>query len=292
MRRAMSVRTTHHIISRVRRVWRVWRDLCALCMACAVVSCAALLACGVRPALAGDPSPRTLVAVSDEWAPRIMAGPDGSAEGICSMVLRQVAEDLGLDVAFGFMPKPRRQAAFRRGEINVVPCASPMWEGVLADVAVYSEPFMMATEMVVVPAGTKGVFRSVRDFAGMRVGTIGGYVYHDGFDEAFEAGMLRREDAYAVTQNLQKLRVGRIDAMIVDDYEAAYWMHKAGWSESDFRVAYVFADPAPITVMLHASLRDFLPQVNASLARMRANGTLRALFAEYGPQKLAAHLTR
>jgi len=25
---------------------------------------------------------------------------------------------------------------------------------------------------------------------------------------------------------------------------------------------------------------------------MRTNGTLRALFAEYGPQKLAAHLTR
>ena len=285
MRRGMSVRTTRHTP----------RTRCALCVlyaACAVASCAALLALSVRPVLAGGPSPRTLVAVSDEWAPRIMSGPDGSPEGICPMVLRQVAQDLGLELEFGFMPKPRRQMAFRRGEINVVPCVSPVWEGVLADVAVHSEPFMMSTEMVVVPAGTKGVFHSVRDFAGMRLGTIGGYVYHDGFDEAFEKGMLRREDAYTVPQNLQKLRAGRIDAMIVDDYEAAYWMHKAGWSETDFRVAYVFAAPAPITVMLHASLRDFLPQVNASLARMRANGALRALFAEYGPQKLAAHLTR
>lgn len=287
MRKGMSVRTIrHHLFQRAPLALR------ALCALCAVAACVALLAYAVRPALAGGPLPQTLVAVSDEWAPRIMAGPDGFAEGICPMVLRQVADDLGLEVEFGFMPKPRRQMAFRRGEINVVPCASPVWEGVLADVAVYSEPFMMATEMVLVPAGTKGVFRSVRDFAGLRVGTIGGYVYHDGFDEAFETGMLRREDAYTVTQNLQKLRAGRIDAMIVDDYESAYWMHKSGWSESDFRVAYVFADPAPITVMLHASLREFLPGVNASLARMRANGTLRALFAEYGPQKLAAHLTR
>lgn len=291
MRRGMSVRTIHHAPP-APRPSRVRCSLRVLHAACAVAACTALLAFSVRPVLAGGPSPQTLVAVSDEWAPRIMSGPDGSADGICPMVLRQVAEDLGLDVDFGFMPKPRRQAAFRRGEINVVPCASPVWEGVLSDVAVYSEPFMMSTEMVLVSAGTTGVFRSVRDFAGRRFGTIGGYVYHDGFDEAFESGMLRREDAYTVTQNLQKLRAGRIDAMIVDDYEAAYWMHRAGWSETDFRVAYVFADPAPITLMLHASLRDFLPRVNASLARMRANGTLRALFAEYGPQKLAAHLTR
>lgn len=288
MRRAMNVRAPRHT-SRHRRARH---NLYGTCVACAVAACAALLAFSVRPALAGDPSSRTLVAVSDEWAPRIMPGPDGSADGICPMVLRQMAEDLGLEVEFGFMPKPRRQMAFRRGEINVVPCVSPVWEGVLSDVAVHSEPFMMATEMVLMPAGTKGAFRSVRDFAGMRMGTIGGYVYHDGFDEAFEKGMLRREDAYTVTQNLQKLRAGRIDAMIVDDYEAAYWMHKAGLSESDFRVAYVFADPAPITVMLHASLREYLPRINASLARMRANGILRALFAEYGPQKLATHLSR
>lgn len=288
MRRGMSVRTTH----RIPHYRRAQHDLYVLCAACAAVACAVLLAYSVRPALADGPSPQTLVAVSDEWAPRIMPGPDGSADGICPMVLRQVAEDMGLEVEFGFMPKPRRQMAFRRGEINVVPCVSPMWEGVLSDVAVHSEPFMMATEMVLVPAGTKGVFRTVRDFAGMRMGTIGGYVYHDGFDEAFETGMLRREDAYTVHQNLQKMRAGRIDAMIVDDYEAAYWMHKAGWAETDFRVAYVFADPAPITVMLHASLREFLPRINASLARMRTNGTLRALFAEYGPQKLAAHLAR
>lgn len=279
MRRGMSVRTTDLIRPVMRAV-------------CAMAACAAVLALAVRPALAGGPSPQTLVAVSDEWAPRIMAGPDGSAEGICPMVLRQVAEDLGLGVEFGFMPKPRRQMAFRRGEINVVPCVSPMWEELLSDVAVHSEPFMMSTEVVLMSAGAKGVFRSVRDFAGLRVGTIGGYVYHDGFDEAFETGLLRREDAYTLPQNLQKLRAGRIDAMIVDDYEAAYWMHEAGWSEGDVRVAYVFTDPAPITVMLHASLREFLPKVNASLARMRSNGTLRALFAEYGPRKLAAHLTR
>lgn len=285
MRRGMRVRTNH--LTR--------RAPCALFALCAVLAC---MAAAVRPmhaegpAHAGGKAARRLVAVSDEWAPRIMAGPDGAAEGICPMVLRQVAEDLGADVDFGFMPKARRQMAFRRGEINVVPCASPVWEGVLSDVAVYSEPFMMATEMVLVSAGTTGVFRSVRDFDGQRMGTIGGYVYHDGFDAAFERGTLRREDAYTVTQNLQKLLAGRIDAMIVDDYEASYWIHKGGWSEGDFRVAYVFADPAPISVMLHASLRDQLPRVNASLARMRSNGTLRALFAEYGPQKLAAHLTR
>lgn len=285
MRRGMSVRTTHQIL-------RAGSIACVVYAACAVAACAVLLALSVRPTLAGGPSPQMLVAVSDEWAPRIMSGPDGSADGICPMVMRQVAEDLGLEVEFSFMPKPRRQMAFRRGEINVVPCVSPVWEGVLSDVAVYSQPFMVATEMVLMPAGTKGVFRSVRDFVGLRMGTIGGYVYHDGFDSAFERGVLRREDAYTVTQNLQKLRAGRIDAMIVDDYEAAYWIHKAGLSETDFRVAYVFADPAPISVMLHASLREFLPKVNASLARMRTNGVLRALFAEYGPQKLAAHGTR
>lgn len=282
MRRGMSVRTTHQIP----------RGRCIACVvyaACAVAACAVLLAFFVRPALAGGPLPQVLVAVSDEWAPRIMSGPDGSADGICPMVMRQVAEDLGLEVEFGFMPKPRRQMAFRKGEINVVPCVSPVWEGVLADVAVYSQPFMVATEMVLMPAGTKGVFRSAHDFAGKRIGTIGGYVYHDGFDNAFERGVLRREDAYTVTQNLHKLRAGRIDAMIVDDYEAAYWIHKAGLAEADFRVAYVFADPAPISVMLHASLREFLPKVNASLARMRSNGVLRALFAEYGPQKLATY---
>ena len=107
----------------------------------------------------------------------------------------------------------------------------------LSDVAVYSEPFMMATEMVLVPVGTKGMFRSASDFAGWRMGTIGGYVYPDGFDAAFVQGMVRREDAYTVTQNLQKLLAGRIDAMIVDDYEAAYWIHKGGWSEGDFRDA-------------------------------------------------------
>ncbi len=285
MRRGMIVRTTHQMP-------RVGYEACVLRTVYAMAACAALLVFFVRPALAGGPAPQMLVAVSDEWAPRIMPGPDGSADGICTMVMRQVAEDLGLEVEFGFMPKPRRQMAFRRGEINVVPCVSPVWEGVLADVAVYSQPFMVATEMVLMPATRQGVFRTAHDFAGLRIGTIGGYVYHDGFDSAFERGLLRREDAYTVLQNLQKLRAGRIDAIIVDDYEAAYWMHKAGLSETDFRVAYVFADPAPISVMLHASLREFLPKVNASLARMRTNGVLRALFTAYGPQKLAAHRSR
>lgn len=104
--------------------------------------------------------------------------------------------------------------------------ATPHWSGVVAWVNprwmldddqqrfLWSRAFTFDTNLVVSHRDRPVDFRGSPSLNGLRVGGIVGRQYTD-LKEAFDSGGARREDAMSETNNLSKLKLGRIDVTFV-----------------------------------------------------------------------------
>ena len=113
--------------------------------------------------------------------------------------------------------------------------ADPAWKGVVAwanpawfnDTSMsrylWSAPFMTDTNLIVStrdhPLEYSG---DIQALAGLRVGTIFGHRYPD-LDPLFRARTLERNDVASELQNLQKLKLGRLDAVLIQGSSLPYY---------------------------------------------------------------------
>ncbi len=159
--------------------------------------------------------------------------------------------------------------------------ADPPWKGVVAwanpawfnDAGMrrylWSSPFMTDTNLVVStrdhPLDYSG---DIQALAGLRVGTIFGHRYPD-LDPLFRARTLERNDVASELQNLQKLKLGRLDAVLIQASSLPYyreqlpdldrWLYVARVPRNSFQ-RFLF------TSLRNAELMSFLNTALAQLA--------------------------
>jgi len=227
----------------------------------------------------GDAAAQTLRSAAAEWQPWQMVE-NGHLKGITPDILSELAKRTGLTIDIQWLPHKRVMAAFKKGTIDMEPTVNPAWRESSSEPSVYTQPFFVTRDIILVnkASGIRGT--SVEDFYGLKVGCGLGYYYPEGFQEAFNRKDILREDNPVSETNLKKLALLRLDGIIVDKIQARYILKKAHLNPADFATAYAF-NPSELSMRLRYSHRDLLPALNTALGGMQADGTIDRIVKRY-----------
>lgn len=196
------------------------------------------------------------------------------------------ADSLTIRLAAALSARSQGRYHFRamqlpRKRLNAM-LGNPDWQGVVAWANpawfrdehmrryTWSAPYMNDSNLVVSLRAHPVEYRDHgKSLAGLRLGSIAGQRYPD-LEPLFNAGQARREDVGSELQNLHKLRLGRIDAALVQASSMSYfrqtipdldqWLWVARQPRSTFK-RYLF------TSRKHAGVVRFLDGALAELAR-------------------------
>lgn len=141
--------------------------------------------------------------------------------GIIHDIGRLLGRKLGRPVAFVEVPRARNEEQLRSRNIDVVCITNPAWMKNPGEF-VWSPKLFSEAGAVIQAAGTTP-WNGIADLAGKRIGTILGYRYPN-VDELFADGRASRDDAADLDSNMQRLAIGRVDAVIDSDLPVRWWL--------------------------------------------------------------------
>ncbi len=214
-----------------------------------------------------------LVAGINDWLPWQYAD-HGVASGIVVDIFKAAAIRAGCEPVIAVIPQIRRNTEEWGKQVHAELGVVPEWREAFSEVSVYTIPFVTTRDVILAKRGRMREASSVNDFLGKRVGATLGYFYPDGFSEAFDDGRLVRDNSPGGSILLKKLLDDRIDAAILNEHEARYWMEKLNANEDVFETVYVFIAPLRLRMRLHADKKRLIPALNAALTDMLEEGAI------------------
>lgn len=233
---------------------------------------------GVGSLWAADP----LQLVTEEWPPYSFLK-DGKPSGSDIDVLNAVAKDTGLSIVFDFVPWSRALEMVKLGKTDGIFSLYDLPERhefleFPAD-ALGTENLVLIVRAADPPPGP---LKSVKDLTGLRVGVTQDNNNGPEFDGAKN---FTREIALNTETGLSKLAGKRMDAFVVN--KANFLSTVAAHPEwkSEFKIAPYLVNHQALFVGFskEAMKTRAIPvaRISASLAKLRANGTIRAIEERY-----------
>lgn len=256
------------------------RMIC-VCLAWTVVALAAL------PGLAAEPC--TLRVGWEPYAPFTFAGKDGEATGADIDLIEAIADEIGCTVVPVELPWARIVKEVEQGTLDASTSTSRTPER--ERWALFSQPYRETEIAIYVRRGETPRFdlQSLADVPAqqLRLGVIVDYYYGEALAEAAsDPGFAAWIDgAPDYPTNIRKLVNGRIDGFLVEDVaviEAE--LERMGMSERVER--YPLRIPGEKLRFMFSRKTvepDMVAQVDAAVAKMRADGRLDAIMAKYLP---------
>ncbi|MFP4548976.1 MAG: substrate-binding periplasmic protein [Fidelibacterota bacterium] len=224
----------------------------------------------------------TLTAGISDWPPWQMLDSEQCYPGIMTDIFREATARAGIDLTLLHMPNIRRNELCWGKSVDAELGVSPGWRPKYADVSVYTIPVFETVNVVVAKKGQFSKTDSLSTFYGSTIGTNLGYFYADGFIAAFEKGLIRREDTSKEGPLIMyKLINERVDAVILDKYEALYWIKKLELERENFEFVYEFKTITDLRIRLHKSKSPLLPELNEKLTEMKNDGTIQKVLDNY-----------
>jgi polar amino acid transport system substrate-binding protein len=139
------------------------------------------------------------------------------------------------------------------------------------------------TLCVYVRAGGTFRYDGLDSLSGRHVGVLRGWSYGEAFDRAVKNGLILAEETVTDVQNIEKLRFGRLDALVATRASA-----DPALAERRLDAAIVPANPpllispAYIAFNKSAAKQALVARINAALKAMRADGTYGRIVAGAG----------
>ncbi len=129
----------------------------------------------------------------------------------------------GFDFKLVFLPRKRMQAMLDAGQLEgIIIGMMPTWFGDVAqEKYLWTAPFFF--DKFVLASSSARPLNQASAGVGLRVGVTLGYVY-PGIDEWIEQRGLQRSDAPSEEKNLDKLVLGRVDAVVVTESVLRYYV--------------------------------------------------------------------
>lgn len=152
------------------------------------------------------------IAIDVNNPPFMYADSSGRPAGIYAEQLLALAQRSGITISIETMPWKRALAYLQRGSHGVAGLYSNPER---QKHYLYSKPLHLE---VLTVYGRKldhrPRYNQIGDFDGKRVGVLAGWFYSDAFSQARDHGRLRADEASRDAQNVEKLKLGRIDYLI------------------------------------------------------------------------------
>lgn len=247
-------------------------------MSTAVVVAAALGWPGLAPAR--EP---LRVSVSVAWGPPFLlpsSGGDAPRRGLIPDWYAALERELGRPLLLQHAPPARTKRRALEGKVDLRCFHHPDWEVAEApDLFVEVQQVGIVVEERLVGRFDAPLVNGLAELRGRRVGTVLGYAYPP-LTDAFARGEVRREDAPAEINALEKQREGRTDYAIVRSSMLA-WLQR-----EDPRWQVLRASPWVVSSLpMYCGVRRGGPLDPADLAaaqqRMVDSGALAAILARY-----------
>ena len=215
-----------------------------------------------------------------QWLPYVVEH-DGKLTGIFIELFAALAEKSGLEFSVVNLPMKRMLTAFQTDLIDAECFVDPNWREEYKSLSVYSEPIMQTYNVVLMLKAKAFKATSSKDFSGMRLGCNLGYFYTDGFQEAFGTNQILRDDSNTSESLVQKLTEGRVNAIIMDQYEARFTLQSLGLDSSNYAVSYKFTTKSLLRLRLQLAHKSLLPRINEGIKAVIASGAAKRILDGY-----------
>ena len=232
--------------------------------------------------------PATASATSEKQTLRFNVSPNGyppylivenrAPSGIMWDVMSLIADRLGYELIAEKIPRKRVDQMLLDGYIDATPRAREWTDE--PGKFLFTDPVVAIEEVFFIPKDSELAYRTPEDLFSRTVVTHLGYIYPT-LEPHFESGRIRRFDvARDRDMFFYVLHGNRFDAAVADRLVGQWFLRNEGLREH-FRTSAESISTFGFRIMLRKDWQDFADEFNRELARIRENGELDAILANY-----------
>ena len=201
-----------------------------------------------------------------------------SPRGIMVDIVRAVGEDAGFPTEVRMLPFNALIPSLTSGRIRLIAAAMVITPA-RREIVDFSHPVYSYGEALIVAASDTTEYRSLEDLKGKVVGAQVGTVYIDALQES---GLFPEVKVYdSVADILRDVGVGRIEAGFGDHPIVVYQLGLSTHPEVRRVESYEPRIVGSIGIGVRKGDEELLAEINASLVRLKADGTLDRILAEW-----------
>ena len=226
-----------------------------------------LLSCAAAPA-------QTLRAgVANDTTEPLRQAEEGGLLQTYRQALALIAQQSGIRFQLDYYPAQRLEQLFQVGRLDMEAGVNPAWRALSPVAGFYTQPFGEVEFVLCLPP-VKGRAAAAELKSGT-VGTLSGQQYPL-LEPAFQSQRLRRDVSGNEEELLDKLREGRVQAVVLERGRARYWSRQ---TEGRRCQPGESAGSLPVMLRLHPQYRELLPKLNRAIQTLNGQGKLKPLFA-------------
>ena len=215
----------------------------------------------------------------DDAPPLAFAYRDRLVGGMIKNVGDAVGKALEVRGEYRLVPRKREEQSLDKGRVDIMCFSTPKWlkdtGGFGWTVPVYDDAVGVAVRI-----GDAARTTSAADLAGRTVGTIGGYYYNGPLGALLRDKKAIRKDAVDPLENLDRLRAGEVDAVLVNHIKLGFLIRELGMAGE---VAVVFDDgpPAALRCAVSNKASPEPAKIIEAFETLKAAGRFDAIRARY-----------
>ncbi len=198
--------------------------------------------------------------------------------GIMVDIVRAVGEDAGFPTDVRMLPFNALIPSLTSGRIRLIAAAMVITPA-RKEIVDFSDPVYSYGEALIVPASDATEYRTLDDLEGKVVGAQVGTVYIDGLQASDLFPEVKVYDS--VADILRDVGVGRIEAGFGDHPIVVYQLGLGAHPQARLVRSYEPRMVGSIGIGVRKGDEELLARINESLARLRRNGKLDRILADW-----------
>ncbi|UTH76517.1 transporter substrate-binding domain-containing protein [Chromobacterium sp. IIBBL 290-4] len=230
-----------------------------------------LLLC--RPALAQE----TLRAgVALDSSEPLSQSADASLTQRYREALAMITRQSGIRFQLDYYPSQRLEQLFVVGRLDVEVGVNPSWRALSPVSGFYTQTIGEVSYQLCLPPGGKPRVAGWADLKGKRIGLLAAQRLPQ-LEPVFQSQRLTADVAGNEEELLDRLRQGRIQAVVLEQSRAGYWARPAmgGRCQPGAMVASL-----PVMLRVHPQHRDLVPRLNQAIQNLSIQGKFKSLFTD------------
>lgn len=185
-----------------------------------------------------------------------------------------IAGEMKLKPIWILLPKNRVAPSLLSGDIDLICHLHEIWQSQIKKDVWWTQELYQSVN-VVVYLGKKSI-ANLKDLNGERVGTVVNFIYHD-LEPEFTTKRITREDGTNNQSNIQKLIHGRLDYIVMSNFEYDYFSRiYPELKESELRM-----DGVRTKCALSKKSKFTLEQVNHAIDAIKKSGAYSKILKTY-----------
>lgn len=211
------------------------------------------------------------------YPPYVFEDTAGNPTGIMWDVLQLAAAD-DYTVVATRIPRKRVTELLQEGVFDVTANAVE-WMSDMQGLIV-SDPVVLHGDSIFILANSPISHDFTLDsLSDKRIGARLGYVYPT-LEPLFQQRLLTRVNRNNHTAMLQALKIGVVDAVIMEKYSGAWWIKQAGM-KNEVIDTHQLIGSVGYRFIFHEKWRKFIASLNQTISTITANGQLEEIFDRY-----------